>query len=62
VFVVFLLGPESRLPSITCPPDDVIHRGDSLEEMLERVEGPLVAGTPFSKLRSRSAFAIIVLS
>lgn len=42
-FVVFLLDSKSRLPSITCPPDDVVHRAEGLEQMLERVDGLLAA-------------------
>jgi DNA-binding response OmpR family regulator len=39
--MVFMLDPPSRLPAITCPPDDVVHQKEGPEHMLERVEGLL---------------------
>ncbi len=41
--VVFMLDSPGRTPSITCPPNDVVHQEHGVEHMLERVGGLLAA-------------------
>lgn len=41
--VVFVMGPPSRIPSIPCPPNDVIQPDEGPQRWLERVKQVLAA-------------------